>query len=151
MPERWVSINAVLGGIVVTIGLWLLVGALPVIVAVGLALALAAVMAWRCPTIMHVWAVSTLLLGMESLIWPVLEMVAAKQLGPNPPLEELQRLFTAVLFGLFSGVFWLTFSYGLYKRARASQSDTTASVKPGSVRPGKNQQDRKRNASLRDR
>lgn len=151
MLDLRLSVNAVLAGIVVTIGLWLLVGAFPIIVAVGLTLTLAALMAWRCPTIMHVWAVSTFLLGLESLIWPVFEMAAAKQLGPHPPLEELQRLFTAVLFGLFSGVFWLTFSYGLYKRARASGPENHVSSKRKGGQSDRKQPPKKKHASLRNR
>ena len=114
----WFQINAVLGSLVVTIGLWLLIGAFPPALGVGLTVGLAIVLAWKCPSIGYVWSVSTFLLGLESLTWPVLQMVDIRKLGPEPPLEELQRIFTAVLFGLFSGVFWMTFAYGIFKRTR---------------------------------
>lgn len=129
MPNMSIAVNAVLGGLVITIGLWLMLGELPLVMAVLLALLSAGLMVWRCPTITHVWMMSTLVLGLESLAWPMLEMAAAQDLGPEPPLEELQRLFTAVLFGLFSGVFWLTFSYGLYKRTRPAPSDTRQALR----------------------
>jgi hypothetical protein len=48
----------------------------------------------------------------------MMQMTDLQQLGPEPPIEELERIFTAVIFGLFSGVFWMAFAYGIYKRTR---------------------------------
>ncbi len=128
----WFLTNAVLGSLTVNIGLWLLLGDLPIPGALALIVGLAGVLAWQTPAIAHIWAVSTLLLGLESLAWPVLQMADIRKLGPEPPLEDLQRIFTAVLFGLFSGVFWMTFSYGIYKRIRSQQkpSEPSKSVPP---------------------
>ena len=123
----WFLSNAVLGSLTVTIGLWLLLGELTLPTAFVLTMGLAGLLAWQTPTIAHIWAVSTLLLGLESLAWPVLQMEELQKLGPEPPLEDLQRIFTAVLFGLFSGVFWMTFSYGIYKRIRSRQKPAEAS------------------------
>lgn len=126
----WFLTNAVLGSLTVNIGLWLLLGELPIPGVLVLIFGLAGLLAWKAPTIAHIWAVSTLLLGLESLAWPVLQMADIRKLGPEPPLEELQRIFTAVLFGLFSGVFWMTFSYGIYKRIRSLHTppETSKSV-----------------------
>jgi hypothetical protein len=119
MNEKlWFQFNAVLGSLVVTIGLWLLVGAFPLVFGLAFTIGLALLLAWKCPSIGYIWSASTLLLGLESLAWPVLQMVDLQKLGPEPPLEEMQRIFTAVLFGLFSGVFWMTFAYGIFKRTR---------------------------------
>ena len=52
------------------------------------------------------------------MAWPMMQMADLQKLGPEPPIEELERIFTAVLFGLFSGVFWMTFAYGIFKRTR---------------------------------
>lgn len=120
----WFLTNATLGSLTVTIGLWLLLGDLPIPAALVLTLGLAGILAWQVPTIAHIWAVSTLLLGVESFAWPLLQMAEIRGLGPEPPLEDLQRIFTAVLFGLFSGVFWMTFSYGIYRRTRSQQKPT---------------------------
>lgn len=114
----WHQINAVLGSLTVIIGLWLLLGALPIFVGIGLTVTLAIVLAWKCPSIGYIWALSTLLLGVESIAWPLMQMADLKTLGPEPPLEDLQRIFNAVLFGLFSGVFWMVFAYGIFKRTR---------------------------------
>ncbi len=114
----WHQINAVLGSLTVIIGLWLLLGALPISVGIGLTVLLAVLLAWKCPSIGHIWALSTLLLGVESIAWPLMQMADLRKLGPEPPLEDLQRIFNAVLFGLFSGVFWMVFAYGIFKRTR---------------------------------
>ncbi len=116
--KLWVQLNAVLGSLVVVIGLGLLVGAFPLAWGVTATLALAFLLAWKCPSIGYIWSVSFFLLGLESLAWPVSQMVDIRKLGPEPPLEDLQRIFTAVLFGLFSGVFWMIFAYGIFKRTR---------------------------------
>ena len=124
----WHQLNAVLGSLTVTVGLWLLVGALPVPMGMALALGLAILLAWKCPSIGSIWATSTFLLGVESFAWPIMQMADIQKLGPEPPLEELERIFTAVLFGLFSGVFWMTFAYGIFKRTREKSTPTSPST-----------------------
>ncbi|MCA9480033.1 MAG: hypothetical protein KC545_06710, partial [Nitrospira sp.] len=57
-------------------------------------------------------------------------------------LEDLQRIFTAVLFGLFSGVFWMTFAYGIFKRTRGDATsskpvDTQSSPSQNRKKPSK--------------
>jgi len=112
------QLNAVLGSLTVIVGLWLLIGAIPVPIGIGLAISLAILLAWKCPSMGYIWAICTLLLGVESMAWPMMQMADLQKLGPEPPLEEMERIFTAVLFGLFSGVFWMTFAYGIFKRTR---------------------------------
>jgi len=124
----WHQLNAVLGSLTVTVGLWLLVGALPLPIGITLAIGLAILLAWKSASIGSIWALSTLLLGVESFAWPIMQMADIQKLGPEPPLEELQRIFTAVLFGLFSGVFWMTFAYGIFKRTRGANTPDTPSV-----------------------
>jgi hypothetical protein len=124
----WHQLNAVLGSLTVTVGLWLLVGALSVPMGMALAIGLAILLAWKSPSIGSIWAISTLLLGVESLAWPIMQMADLQKLGPEPPLEELERIFTAVLFGLFSGVFWMTFAYGIFKRTREKNTPTSPST-----------------------
>ncbi len=133
----WFLTNAVLGSLIVIVGLWLLLGEISIPTAFVLTMGLAGLLAWQTPTIAHIWAVSTLLLGLESLAWPVLQMGEIQKLGAEPPLEDLQRIFTSVLFGLFSGVFWMTFSYGIYKRIRSQQKPLETPKSPPSPVPGK--------------
>ena len=140
----WHQLNAVLGSLTVTVGLWLLVGALPVPMGIALAIGLAILLAWNSPSIGSIWAASTLLLGVESLAWPIMQMADLQKLGPEPPLEELERIFTAVLFGLFSGVFWMTFAYGIFKRTRGRNSPTAPAI---TVPKTKNQKKQSRRRS----
>lgn len=133
MNEKlWSQLNAVLGSLVVIIGLWLLIGAFPMAWGVLATLALAFLLSWKCPSIGYIWSVSFFLLGLESLAWPVSQMVDLRKLGPEPPLEDLQRIFTAVLFGLFSGVFWMIFAYGIFKRTRGDLAPPTPVAPPPS-------------------
>ena len=114
--QLWHQFNAVLGSLTVTVGLWVLIGALPLPMVIAAGLGLAILLAWKCPSKGYIWAICTLLLGVESMAWPIMQMADLQKLGPEPPLEEMERIFTAVLFGLFSGVFWITFAYGIFKR-----------------------------------
>jgi hypothetical protein len=139
----WHQLNASLGSLTVTVGLWLLVGALPVPLGIALAIGLAILLAWKCPSIGSIWAASTLLLGLESFAWPIMEMADLQKLGPEPPLEELERIFTAVLFGLFSGVFWMTFAYGIFKRTRGTNTPATPTMTTPQTKNQKKQARRK--------
>ena len=111
------QLNAVLGSLVVTIGLWILAGQLSIEVALFATLAVAIFLLWIGSRVLSIWAWATLLLGVESLIWPIVLMVQVKQSGIEPTDEQMTTLLTAVLFGLFSSIFWLTFSYGLFRWA----------------------------------
>jgi hypothetical protein len=139
----WHQLNAALGSLAVTVGLWLLLGALPIPVAIAIAIGLAGVLAWKCPSMGYIWAVCTLLLGVESFAWPMMEMTALQQLGPEPPMEDLERIFTAVIFGLFSGVFWMTFAYGIYKRTQGPIIHSSFPV-PASSSPPKKKKSKKK-------
>jgi hypothetical protein len=114
-------LNAVLGSIVVTVGFWVTWGELPPAIAAALALAVAGFLIWRSPTIGTVWAWTTLLLGVESLSWPVITLIRMRQAGPEPTHEQMGLIFTSLVFGLFAAIFWLTFSYGIFKWVRKKQ------------------------------
>lgn len=112
-------LNAVLATLVVTVGAWLVWGPFPT----GWALAVLATvllfhlfLVWRGTSIGALWAWGTLLLGIESLAWPVTEMVRLRAVS-QPSEEQMGQVLNAVLFGLFSSVFWTTFAFGLFKRA----------------------------------
>jgi hypothetical protein len=67
------------------------------------------------------WAWSTLLLGVESLAWPVTMMVRFRSSAGRPSDEEMGIILNAVLFGLFSSVFWIAFAIGLFRRERGDE------------------------------
>lgn len=114
----WIQqLNAVLGSLVVTLGLWISAGGLPIELALFVALAVAIFLLWVSSHILTIWAWTTALMGIESLAWPIVLMVQVRQAGVEPTEEQMQTVLTAVLFGLFSSIFWLTFSYGLFRWA----------------------------------
>ncbi|HLZ35193.1 MAG TPA: hypothetical protein VKP13_14350 [Nitrospira sp.] len=118
MASIWTpQLNAGLGSLVVTVGAWLawdsLSGPEASLVMAGVAMFLL----WRGRTIGLVWAWSTLLLGLECFAWPIITMVQIRSSTAQPSDEEMGTILSAVLMGLFSAVFWIAFSYGLFKRA----------------------------------
>lgn len=133
-------VNAVLGAMAVTGGLWFLQGGLSLAVTVTAVVGLMVVLAKTCPGVPHVWMWSTLLLGLESLAWPFLMLGELQQFGPEPPLEEMSKVFTAVLFGVFSGIFWLTFAYGLYRRTQPAPEEPAAPLTPNQAKSKRKKQ-----------
>lgn len=120
------QLNALLGGLVVAAGAWLAWGSFSswgvVLVAVGAV----GFLLWQGRTIGLVWAWATLLLGLESLAWPIMTMVEVRSITTEPTDEQMGTMLSAVLTGLISAVFWITLSYGLFKRT--GQSIETASI-----------------------
>ena len=133
-------VNAVLGAMAVTGGFWFLQGGLSLAVTVTMVVGLMVVLAKTCPSVAHVWMWSTLLLGLESLAWPFLMLGELQQFGPEPPLEEMSKVFTAVLFGVFSGIFWLTFAYGLYRRTQPAPEEPAAPLTPNQAKAKRKKQ-----------
>lgn len=146
MVITWWSpqLNALLGSLVVAAGAllaWDSFSPWEILLVAG---SVAGFLIWRGRTIGQVWAWATLLLGLESLAWPILTMVHLRSITAEPTDEQMGEAFSAVLTGLFSAVFWITFSYGLFKRAgqpiTASSNEAPASNPPvpQSGRPRKN-------------
>jgi hypothetical protein len=111
-------LNAALASLVVTLGFWMIWETLPVTVILAVALGVTVFLAWHAVTISAVWAWATLLLGLESLAWPIVTMVTLRLSTAEPTEQQMAVIFTAVLFGLFSAIFWLTFSYGIFRWMR---------------------------------
>ncbi len=110
------QLNATIGSLVLTCGLWLVWGEAPVMVLAAFALLLGLFLSWGSASLAAVWGWTTGLLGVESLAWPIMTMVQMKLAAREPTEEEMVSILTAMLFGLFSSIFWLTFSYGIYKK-----------------------------------
>jgi hypothetical protein len=130
------QLNALLGSLVVAAGAWLAWDSLPVWAVFLVAGVVAGFLIWQGRTIGLVWAWATLLLGLESLAWPIVTMVQVRSIATEPTDEQLGTMLSAGLTGLISAVFWITFSYGFFKRARqpiaASSIDITESHPPTS-------------------
>jgi hypothetical protein len=139
MATTWWSpqLNALLGSLVVAAGAWLAWGSFSPWGVVLVAGGAAGFLIWQGRTIGLVWAWATLLLGLESLAWPIVTMVQFRSITTEPTDEQLGTMLSASLTGLISAVFWITFSYGFFKRARqpntVSSIDVTESQPPASL------------------
>jgi hypothetical protein len=108
-------LHAVLGVVVVTIGFWLAVGAVPVEVLGAFALGVAGFLAWQGRTLGRVWAWTSLLLGLDSLAWPIVTMIRISRVTEQPDDQQMGMILTAVVAGLFASVFWLSFGWGIFR------------------------------------
>ena len=146
MITTWWSpqLNALLGSLVVAAGAWLAWDSFSLWEVSLIAGGAAGFLIWQGRTIGLVWAWATLLLGMESLAWPIVTMVQVRSITIEPTDEQMGTILSAVLMGLISAVFWITFSYGLFKRTGQPITDlsTDAADSPTPVaqsgRPSKN-------------
>jgi hypothetical protein len=125
-------LNALLGALVLTIGAGLAWDALmePALLLVFITAMVLLLLKGR--SIGLVWAWSTLLLGVECLAWPIITMIRVRSVTDQPSDEQMGLILMAVMMGLFSSVFWISFSYGLFKRSRVvgsgAGSETAASM-----------------------
>jgi hypothetical protein len=123
--SKWsLQLNAALGSLVITFGLWLVWGEAPIMVLVAFAVLLGLLLSWGSDSLAAVWGWTTALLGLESLAWPVVTMLQVRLAAREPTEQEMGAILTSVLFGLFSSIFWLTFSYGIFKKFVRHTPDT---------------------------
>jgi hypothetical protein len=131
MASSWtLRLNAALGSLVVATGAWLAWEALAGVGGLAILVIAGCFLLWRGRTIRVIWAWSTLFLGIECLAWPILTMLRIRLTTAQPSDEEMGTILSAVLMGLFSAVFWIAFSYGLFKGTdsnRLPQSPQTQS------------------------
>lgn len=118
MHATWWSpqFNALLGSLVVAAGAWLAWDSFSFWGIVLVAGAVAGLLLWQGRTIAMVWAWTTLLIGLESLAWPIVTIVQVRSVTTEPTDDQMGTILSSVLTGLFSAIFWITFSYGLFKR-----------------------------------
>ena len=137
-PIMWIRyLNALLASLVLTMGLWIVAGEMPPPAAVAVYGLIAGALVWLCSSNTAIWAWTTLLFGAESLAWPISMMVRIKVAGLDPTEQQMQDMLTAILFGLFSSIFWFTFAYGLFKRVWAPEGSAREStVQAGGVAGG---------------
>jgi len=130
MPSGWWvrPAHLMLGSLVVAVGAWLAVDALSLRWVALLVVFAGGFLSWQGSTIGLTWAWTTLLLGLESLTWPLVTIYQIRQLTAEPNDDQMGMILTAVSFGLFSAVFWISFSYGLFKRTGRNHSDHPVAV-----------------------
>ena len=144
----WTSrLHAVLGAIVVTIGFWLASGAVPLEMLVAVALGVAGFLAWQGTTLGRIWAWTSLLLGLDSLAWPVVTMIQISRVTEQPDDRQMGLILTAVVAGLFSSVFWTSFAFGIFRwikrRETGPAEDEAKAEVPDRKRSLKQPQDRR--------
>jgi hypothetical protein len=122
------QLHALLGGLVVAGGVFVMWEQAGVFWTLLIATVTTAFLLWRGRSIGTVWAWTTLGLGIESMTWPIVTMVRIRMEGTQPTEEQMGSILNAVLFGLFTSVFWVTFAFGLFKRLR-DQSPPPVPVK----------------------
>ena len=120
-----IILNLILGTLVTTIGFWILQGAASQGIVVLWAFTVGGFLWWRVRSITELWAWATLLLGLESFAWPIHVMIQLKGVSETPSQDQMEAMLMAVVLGLFSSVFWIAFSYGLFKRTWAASTDAT--------------------------
>ncbi|MBH0176608.1 MAG: hypothetical protein HP491_01745 [Nitrospira sp.] len=120
-----IILNLILGTLVTTIGFWILQGAAAQGIVALWAFTVAGFLWWRVRSITELWAWTTLLLGLESFAWPIHVMIQLKGISETPSQDQMETMLMAVVLGLFSSVFWIAFSYGLFKRTWAASTDAT--------------------------
>lgn len=136
MVTTWWSpqLNALLGSLVVATGAWLAWDSFSPWGVFLVAGGVAGFLIWQGRTVGLVWAWATLLLGLESLAWPIVTMVQVRSTTTEPTDEQMGTILSAVVTGLLSAIFWITISYGLFKRASqpitVSSTDATDSHPP---------------------
>ncbi len=129
----------------VAVGAWLAWDALSLTGALLVGVGVAGWLLWRGQTIGLVWAWATLLLGLESFSWPVLTMVQIHTMTAQPTEEQMGTILSALVAGLLSAVFWVSFSYGLFKRDRGSVTSASPNLAvspPPSPQSGKSRKRR---------
>ena len=115
--KMWLlQLNAAVGSLVATFGLWLVWNEAPFMGLALVALVLCVLLSLSSASLAAIWGWTTALLGVESLAWPVATMIQIKMAAREPTDQEMGAILTAMLFGLFSSIFWLTFSYGIFKK-----------------------------------
>lgn len=119
------QLHALLGGLVVAGGVFVMWEQAGVVWTLLIAAVATAVLLWRGRSIGAVWAWTTLGLGIESMTWPIVTMVRIRMEGVQPTEEQMGTILNAVLFGLFTSVFWVTFAFGLFKRLREQNAPPT--------------------------
>jgi hypothetical protein len=122
-----ILLNLILGALVTTVGFWILWNAASEFVVVGWALAVSGFLWWKAKSVTEVWAWATLVLGLESFAWPLQRMIQLKHVAEAPSNDEMGAMLSDIVLGLFFSVFWMSFSYGLFKWAWKTPADEAVS------------------------
>lgn len=125
----WTSrLHAVVGAVAVAVGFWLAVGAVPLEMLAAVALGVAGFLAWQGTTLGRVWAWASLLIGLDSLAWPIVTMIQISRVTEQPNDQQMGMILTAVVAGLFASVFWLSFGWGIFRWAKRKEVEAAVAT-----------------------
>ncbi len=125
----WTSrLHAVVGAVAVAVGFWLAVGAVPFEMLAAVALGVAGFLAWQGTTLGRVWAWASLLIGLDSLAWPIVTMIQISRVTEQPNDQQMGMILTAVVAGLFASVFWLSFGWGIFRWAKRKEVEAAVAT-----------------------
>lgn len=116
MTEWTPKLNAVAAGVFVTFGFTMAWNPIPVSWAAMAGVGFTALLVWLGETPKHVWAWAFLFLGLESLSWPIVQMIKLRLSGVTEPSEEqMGNLLGSMFWGVIFATFMLSFAYGIFR------------------------------------
>ena len=116
MSDWTPKLNAFAAGVVVTFGFTMAWNPIPLSWTVMAGLGFTALLVWLGSTPGYVWAWAFLFLGLESLSWPLVEVIKLRMSGVTEPSEEQMKDLVPTLFmGVIFATFWLSFAYGIFR------------------------------------
>jgi hypothetical protein len=131
MSEWTPKINALVAGVLVTIGFTMVWNPIPATWAAAAGVGFTALLVFLGTTPRHVWAWACLFLGLESLSWPAVQMIKLRMSGVVEPNEEqMQDLVGTMFLGIFFATFWLTFAYGVFRWIKRREQATEPPDEP---------------------
>jgi hypothetical protein len=116
MSDWMPRVNALAAGAVVAFGFTMVWNPIPVSWAALAGIGFTALLVWLGSTPAHVWAWAFLFLGLESLSWPLVEVIKLRLSGVTEPSEEQMKDLVPTLFmGVICATFFLSFAYGVFR------------------------------------
>ncbi len=116
MSEWTIKLNAVAAGVVVTFGFTMAWNPIPVSWAAMAGVGFTALLVWLGSSLGYVWAWAFLFLGLESLSWPLVEVIKLRTSGVTEPSEEqMKDLVPTMFMGVICATFFLSFAYGVFR------------------------------------
>jgi len=125
------KLNAVAAGVVVTFGFTMVWNPIPVSWAAMAGVGFTVLLVWLGTTPGYVWAWAFLFLGLESLSWPLVEIIKLRMSGVTEPSEEQMKDLVPTLFmGAICATFFLSFAYGVFRWIKRGEQATTPPDEP---------------------
>jgi len=131
MSEWTPKLNAIAAGVVVAFGFTMVWNPIPVSWAAMAGVGFTVLLVWLGTTPGYVWAWAFLFLGLESLSWPLVEIIKLRMSGVTEPSEEQMKDLVPTLFmGVICATFFLAFAYGVFRWIKRGEQATEPPDEP---------------------